>query len=182
MTGSDPTENERRRRRTALALFALIQAAAATFFLSDAIRDLTVSVVDSHTIIESVIAVGLVLGAAFGVWEMVHVHRDLVRHQRALAVARGALGEVIDTQFERWGLTQAERDVGYLALKGFDNAEIARLRNSAAGTVRAQMTHVYAKAGVSGRAQFAAYFVEDLLESGIPGEAVEASLRAKAAE
>ena len=32
-----------------------------------------------------------------------------------------------------------------------------------AGTVRAQLSSVYAKAGVSGRAQFAALFVEDIL-------------------
>lgn len=45
-----------------------------------------------------------------------------------------------------------------------DVTEIARLRDVADGTVRAQLTCIYAKAGVSGRAQFAACFVEDLLD------------------
>jgi DNA-binding CsgD family transcriptional regulator len=31
------------------------------------------------------------------------------------------------------------------------------------------LTRIYAKAGVSGRAQFAAYFVEDLLGEGLEG-------------
>jgi DNA-binding CsgD family transcriptional regulator len=54
-----------------------------------------------------------------------------------------------------------------LALKGLDVAEIAEMRGAAAGTVRAQLTRIYAKAGVSGRAQFAAWFVEDLLGEGL---------------
>ena len=49
------------------------------------------------------------------------------------------------------------------ALKGMDVAEIAQLRCAAQGTVRVQETHVYAKAGVTSRAQFAAWLVKDLL-------------------
>ena len=41
------------------------------------------------------------------------------------------------------------------------------LRGAAQGTVRAQLTRIYAKAGVSGRAQFGAWFVEDLLDEGL---------------
>ena len=73
---------------------------------------------------------------------------------------------MIETQFDDWRLTPAERDVGMLALKGLDVAEIASLRSAAQGTVRAQLTRIYAKAGVSGRAQFASWFVEDLLHEG----------------
>lgn len=44
------------------------------------------------------------------------------------------------------------------------------MRDAAPGTVRAQMARIYAKSGVSGRAQFAAWFVEDLLSAGIAGD------------
>ena len=71
-------------------------------------------------------------------------------------------------QFEAWGLTAAERDVGMLALKGLDVGDIAALAGAATGTVRAQLSRVYTKAGVTGRAQFVALFVEDLL-AGLPG-------------
>jgi DNA-binding CsgD family transcriptional regulator len=83
--------------------------------------------------------------------------------ETALAVASGALAEVIRAEFEDWGLTAAESDVAFLALKGLDGAEIATMRGTAPGTVRAQLTRIYAKAGVANRAQFAALFVEDLL-------------------
>jgi len=51
-----------------------------------------------------------------------------------------------------------------LTLKGFDVAEIAKIRGAAAGTVRAQLTRVYAKASVSSRPQFISLFIEDLLD------------------
>jgi DNA-binding CsgD family transcriptional regulator len=75
---------------------------------------------------------------------------------------------VIQAQFDQWGLSKAERDVAYLALKGLDVAEIATVRHAAAGTVRAQLSGIYGKSGVNGRAQFAAFFVEDLLSGGLP--------------
>jgi DNA-binding CsgD family transcriptional regulator len=115
------------------------------------------------------VALALALGVAFGVMVLRQTLEDMRAQDVALATARGALADVIAAQFTDWGLTPAERDVGFLALKGLDVAEIAELRGRAAGTVRAQLTRIYAKAGVSGRAQFAAYFVEDLLGEGLEG-------------
>ncbi|MCB2129484.1 MAG: response regulator transcription factor [Rhodobacteraceae bacterium] len=160
-------ESERRRRKAALVAFVAVQAFAAAFFVLDATADLSGSVVDIHTVIEAIIAIGLVGGSLFGVSELRQSHRLIASQETALATASGALAEVIDRQFEAWRLTPAERDVGLLALKGFDIAEIAELRNAAQGTVRAQMTAIYSKSGLSGRAQFAAFFVEDLMNGGV---------------
>ncbi len=49
------------------------------------------------------------------------------------------------------------------ALKGFSIAEIAALRDTSEGTVKAQTNAIYRKAGVSGRPQFLSLFVEDLM-------------------
>ena len=49
------------------------------------------------------------------------------------------------------------------ALKGCDIAEIAALRGSAAGTVRAQLTRVYAKASVDSQSGLIALFLEELI-------------------
>lgn len=68
------------------------------------------------------------------------------------------------------------------ALKGFDVAEIAELRGSAAGTVRARLTRVYAKAGVSNRTQLLAVFTDDLLAGALPGVAEPRPVRAPAEE
>jgi DNA-binding CsgD family transcriptional regulator len=120
-----------------------------------------------HLVFEMLVALALALGVAFGVMVLRQTLEDMRAQDVALATARGALADVIAAQFTDWGLTPAERDVGFLALKGLDVAEIAEMRGAAAGTVRAQLTRIYAKAGVSGRAQFAAWFVEDLLGEGL---------------
>ena len=86
------------------------------------------------------------------------------RREQSLAVARGALGAHVAERFRDWGLTAAESDVALFALKGCDAAEIARLRGAAAGTVRAQLSQVYAKAGVASQAALVSLFVEDLLD------------------
>jgi DNA-binding CsgD family transcriptional regulator len=77
-------------------------------------------------------------------------------------VLRG-LGAAIDRQFDRWGLSPAEREIGLLLLKGLSHKEIASMRDTSERTVRQQALAVYRKAGLSGRAELAAFFLEDLL-------------------
>lgn len=151
----------------ALAGFMLVQAVAAVFFVGDAVSDLISDPKAPHSVFEALIAFALFSGLLFGGWQLRLTLDRLAEQERALATARGALSDVIAAQFTQWALTPAERDVAMFALKGLDVAEIADLRGAAQGTVRAQLTRIYSKAGVSGRAQFAAWFVEDLLEDGI---------------
>lgn len=158
-----------RRRPIAWAVFLIVQTLATVFFVGDALADYLDGQISPHLVFEMLVALALALGMAFGVMVLRQTLEDMRAQDVALATARGALADVIAAQFTDWGLTPAERDVGFLALKGLDVAEIAELRGRAAGTVRAQLTRIYAKAGVSGRAQFAAYFVEDLLGEGLEG-------------
>lgn len=164
-----------RRRPAAIAGFVIVQTVAAVFFVGDALGDLMADASSPHTIFEGLVALALLLGVVFGGAELRRTLEQLRAQESALAVASGALAEVIRAQFARWGLTAAEQDVGFLALKGLDVAEIATMRGRAQGTVRAQLTHVYAKAGVSNRAQFAALFMEDLLGEGLPPATAAAS-------
>jgi DNA-binding CsgD family transcriptional regulator len=75
------------------------------------------------------------------------------------------LGEEIEKQFEKWGLTPAEREVGLLMLKGFSHREVAGLRGTTEATVRHQAQATYQKSALPGRSAFCAYFLEDLLPS-----------------
>lgn len=160
-------EKSDRRRSAFVAGFVVVQTLAAVFFVGDAVGDLRVAPTSSHAIFEGLVAVALVMGVIFGGWELRRALERMRGQEATLAVASGALYDVIRTAFADWGLTTAEQDVAFLALKGLDPAEIATMRGSAQGTVRAQLTRIYAKAGVSNRAQFAAIFVEDLLGSSL---------------
>ena len=75
------------------------------------------------------------------------------------------LGLAIQQQFRDWQLSASEGDVAMLMLKGLSHKEIANLRKSSSATVRQQAAAVYAKSGLSSRAELAAYFLEDLFPS-----------------
>lgn len=81
--------------------------------------------------------------------------------QEAETLLRG-LGASIDRQFGRWRLSVAEKEVALLLLKGLSHKDIARARGISEATARQQATAVYRKAGVEGRNDLAAFFLEDL--------------------
>jgi DNA-binding NarL/FixJ family response regulator len=83
-------------------------------------------------------------------------------HSEAAQALQG-LGKALDTQFERWSLSQAEREVAMFLLKGFSTRDIAEIRSTSERTVRQQAQDVYRKAALSGRAELSAFFLEDLL-------------------
>jgi len=76
------------------------------------------------------------------------------------------LGSALDRQFERWALSPAEKEVALLLLKGLSHKEIAEVRSITEATTRQQARAIYRKAGLSGRNDLAAFFLEDLL---LPG-------------
>jgi len=73
------------------------------------------------------------------------------------------LGMAIESQLQQWGLTAAEKEIGLLILKGFSFKEISSFRKTSERTTRQQSLEIYRKAGLSGRAEFSAFFLEDLL-------------------
>lgn len=73
------------------------------------------------------------------------------------------LGQAIETQFSRWNLTEAEREVALLLIKGLSHKEIATVRAVSERTVREQARSIYSKAGLTGRTALSAFFLEDLL-------------------
>lgn len=102
--------------------------------------------------------------------ENLQVIRDIeiarVQGQRWRSEARSyldGLGIAINEQFSRWNLTEAEREVALLLLKGLSIKEIASVRATSERTIREQARSIYTKAGLTGRAALSAFFLEDLL-------------------
>ncbi len=90
----------------------------------------------------------------------VEAERDVWR-ERARELLTG-LGEAIDAQFDRWGLTRAERETAIYLLKGFSHKEIASITDRSERTVRQHAVAVYRKSSLAGRAELAAFFLQDL--------------------
>ncbi|MCB0345150.1 MAG: helix-turn-helix transcriptional regulator [Bdellovibrionales bacterium] len=94
---------------------------------------------------------------------MVSAREDAKKWRAETASLLTGLGQAIDVQFEEWRLTDAEKEVGLLLLKGLSHKEIAEIRSTSEKTVRQQAASLYGKAALEGRAQLSAFFLEDLL-------------------
>ena len=161
-------------RQAALWGALLLQAACALFFVYALLgpqlglrdRPLDWAVLEA---IELGAALGLVVGT---LTTSVALHRARTRVaavEDQLRVASGAFHDLLEERMTQWGLTPAEREVALFAIKGLTTAEIAGLRSTSEGTVKAQTAAVYRKAGVSSRPQLLSLFIDDLLGDGLPG-------------
>ena len=149
-----------------IGLMAL-QIFCAVFFAGDAIHDFIfergTAQAEKFDWLEYLVSATLLIGLGFIAFELRNmIHRDR-RLSQQVGIASGAFAEILEAQFESWGLTNAEQDVALLAIKGFSVAEIANLRNTREGTIKAQNAAIYRKAGVSGRTQLLSRFIEDLM-------------------
>jgi len=71
--------------------------------------------------------------------------------------------EAINRQFDAWQLTRAERDVALLILKGTGHKQAAAQLERSERTVRQHAVEVYRKAGLQGRAELSAFFLNDIM-------------------
>ena len=148
------------------ALFAL-QAFCAVFFIWDAAVDwfgfpLGPGLTESDTF-EYAIAIALAASVAF-TWRQIRaMSQRQKRLEDQLMIASGEFAKLLENHFEDWSLSPSERDVALLAIKGLSISEIAELRSTRDGTVKAQCNAIYRKAGVSGRQQLLSLFIEELV-------------------
>jgi DNA-binding CsgD family transcriptional regulator len=141
--------------------------------------------------------IGSAVGVALLVQRMQSQHEEKMALLKDLDIARNE-GEAwrlrtqqhlagirveMEKQFEDWGMTAAEREIGMLILKGLSHKEVAGLRGTSEATVRQQAQSIYQKANLPGKTAFSAYFLEDLLmpEAAIVDSAMTRSDRAKQA-
>ena len=81
-----------------------------------------------------------------------------------VGVARAVFFARVRDQFATGMLSPSEEDVARLMLKGFDIAEIAEVRRTAQGTVRAQLSSIYRTPGHASRGRFVSAFLDGLID------------------
>lgn len=158
----------------------LVQTLCAVFFVSDILA----SVLGIPTrplswelreLMEIGAALGLTLGLVLGALLLWRTIRERNAAQEKLRRASGAFMDLLEERFAEWGLTPAERDVALFAIKGMSTAEIAQLRSTSEGTVKAQTNAIYRKAGVTGRPQLLSLFIDDLMRDDLIPKAKSAA-------
>lgn len=154
-----------------------ILSAVFTLVMTDIIGDSKEGVQIWHLLLEG--AVGLL--SLFGIF---YILKDFFRTKKSLIESNqqfsdyrieaekwrsdskkflDGLSLAIDEQLCKWQLTNAEKEVAFLLLKGLSLKEIASVRNTTEKTARVQSMAIYAKAGLSSRSELSAFFLEDLL-------------------
>lgn len=157
-----------------------LQGFCAIFFAGDAVHDFLFErgtpQAESFDWMEYIVSATLVIGLGFTIFELRNMIRRDQRLSQQIGLASGAFAEILESQFDSWRLTNAERDVALMAIKGYSVAEIADFRNTKEGTIKAQNAAIYRKAGVTGRTQLLSLFIDDLMTDDLlAGKAVGAA-------
>ena len=119
-------------------------------------------------ILHEIFTLMTLVGLCVGMYFIARSYRLAARNTRYLAkqldAAKGAFQSGIDGYFEQWGLSEAEKDIALLTIKGMTISEIAEIRNTKQSTIKTQSSAIYKKAGVSSRAQLVSLLIEELLK------------------
>lgn len=170
---NDRDEEPQETAPEALVLFGLIAILVGADLVADSLSGTT-----SVHLLAELAATALALTGVALLWRRMEADRraaaslghdlraareEAERWRREASDVLHGLGVAIDRQFERWALTSAEREIALLLLKGLSHKEVAAVRDTTERTVRQQALAIYRKAGLAGRAELAAFFLEDLL-------------------
>jgi DNA-binding CsgD family transcriptional regulator len=158
-----------------IRVVALIQFVCALVFGIDIAVELHADLLDdqrltrwqlAHLVTET-IAVGLLLLGFFLSQRELHGlrHSD-ARKADTLAHLRGHFDDILVERFKAWGLSKAESDIALLSLRGLKISEIARLRQTKEGTIKAQLSAIFHKAGIGTRTELLGLFMDEFLDFG----------------
>lgn len=86
--------------------------------------------------------------------------RDAWRLSAESALA--GFARAVDERFVAWELTPTEREIALRLLKGHSHKQIAFETGRSERTVRQHAVSLYQKSGLGGRAELAAFFLDDL--------------------
>lgn len=150
-----------------LAILLITQSLCAIFLLVDGVADflkipqpLGIKDTDQFEYLVVLVLIGSIFYTILGIRRLLVRNKKIVSQLKA---ASGAFSELLEEYFVLWKLTNSEKDVALLAIKGLDIIEIADIRDTKSGTIKAQLNAIYRKADVSGRPQLISFFIEELM-------------------
>lgn len=154
-------------RPTGLFILMAVQATGAIFFSLDVVHDLIylggLSGLTLHLGVELVATASLIGAIILETPLLVRLVRRKADLERSLAVASSEVHKVITEQFRDWKLSPAEADIAMFLVKGLGTQDIAAMRGSAEGTIKAHFNSIFRKAGVHSRAELLSLLIDRLL-------------------
>ncbi len=162
------------RRRRVLLILIGFQLALSILFLIEFVTYYVVGynnmpweIVELYEISEGVFALASIVISISLIFMLL---RRNLQIETQLKAATGAFHQLMRERFEAWQLSPAEAEVALFTIKGLSNAEIAGIRGTSEGTVKAQSNAIFRKSGVNNRSQLLGIFVEELVGGSIVPE------------
>lgn len=155
-----------------IALIA-VQGFCAAIFITDAISDILFrSEHDWHLVVEITASIALIVAIVFETRNLLELLQRKANLERTLKNASIAVHAVIDVKFSEWSFSPSERDVAGLIVKGLSTAEIAKVRGTAEGTVKAQLNSIYRKADARSRSDLMSQILDAMIDRPLLDSAV----------
>ena len=139
--------------------FALI-----LFFFGDIIYDLVNGEAKTaHFYIESTFVIIMVVFFVFQIREFNTMRNRLSSTKKELYNLKKSTADLINSQINLLKLTNAEKDVAWLIIKGNSYKKIAEFRGVSERTINQQVGSIFKKSNVANRHEFVSSFIEDLM-------------------
>ncbi len=150
--------------------------AISSFLIWDILIDYKQTGQNLHIYLEIALCSISIMFGAYIIWRLTFTEKMLLRTKHALrqktsdaerwekAVIQASqnIESATRQQFEIWQLSESEREIAKLLIKGKSFKEIAVLRFTQEKTARAQASKIYQKSGLSSRPMFTAFFLDIL--------------------
>lgn len=141
------------------------QTICAVIFFADVITDFSeAGAIGLHLVPEGLASLALLVGIVFEISYLTQLLHRKASLERSVGLASSELQSVIESHFDEWNLTASERDVAALMVKGLSISEIANVRGSAEGTVKAHLNAIYRKSSARNRAEVLSHIMDSLID------------------
>lgn len=149
---------------TGLIAVITVQIFCAGFFAMDVVADFRVdgSTFSPHLIIETLATIALSIAVVLETRQLMRLLRSKAHLEDRVRQSEMTVHELIEENFSSWSLSPAEYDVAMFLFKGLSSSDIAQIRGTSEGTVKAQLSSVYRKAGVQNRAELLMAIIDSL--------------------
>lgn len=153
-----------------------LMAASALFFSQDVMHDIwehrqadiAYSTRDLvHLIFEMIAVLALLIAIRDVLTNIRRLRNEKIRQTNQLKYLREDFDELVHHKFGTWDLTEAERDVALMLLRGLTLDEISQVRNVSKGTVKVQSHKVMQKANVASRVELMSLFLDEFMDAGM---------------
>jgi len=141
------------------------QVLCALVFLMDVAWDISeAGGLTRHLWPEALASLALLAGIGFEIVYLLQLLQRKASLERSVGMASSELQDIIQNHFDTWKLTASERDVAALMIKGLSISEIAAVRGSAEGTVKAHLNAIYRKSNARNRAEVLSHIMDTLID------------------